>query len=352
MTPKALRLFSIAAAAVLLVCQALPAPAQQGRRAFDHLRTGFPLTGAHAATPCETCHAGGRMAGTPKQCEACHRPGSGIATTVMPPRHIRTVEPCVNCHRSAITWSGARFSHIGVAPGSCFSCHNGGGASGKPANHMATAAACDSCHRTSAWRPASFSHASVAPGSCQSCHNGGSATGKPANHMATTASCDSCHRTSAWLPATFSHSSVAPGTCQTCHNGSGATGMPSGHLATTRACDACHTTSTWLPPKPYTHLSPNWKPHNASVTCYSCHSTRTEAATWPFAAYKPNCAGCHAGTFKPGSHKKYEGTTTIFYTAAELQNCSGACHQYSNTTFTTILRSRPGPEHRSTDGGF
>ena len=38
---------------------------QSGRSTFDHLRTTFPLTGVHAVTPCENCHVGGQMAGTP-----------------------------------------------------------------------------------------------------------------------------------------------------------------------------------------------------------------------------------------------------------------------------------------------
>jgi hypothetical protein len=40
------------------------------------------------------------------------------------------------------------------------------------------------------------------------------------------------------------------------------------------------------------------------------------------------------------------------YTVAELKNCSGACHVYTDATMTTIARQRPGPEHRVTDGEF
>jgi hypothetical protein len=176
------------------------------------------------------------------------------------------------------------------------------------------------------------------------------ATGKPSGHVPTTASCDSCHRTSAWLPATFSHSSVAPGTCTTCHNGSTATGKSSGHFLTTRACDACHTTSAWLPTRSYTHSSPFYKPHNSSVTCASCHYTNNEVIPWKFGAYKPDCAGCHASRFKPSAHKKVE-SPEIFYTVNELKNCSGSCHVYTNSTLTTIKKTRTG-EHKSTSGDF
>ena len=339
-------------AMALALAHAAPSLAQQSTRGnFDHLRTGFPLTGAHAATPCESCHVRGQFAGTPKDCAYCHRAGSGIAASVMPIRHIPTVERCDNCHRSAISWTLVHFSHVSVAPGTCFSCHNGVTASGKPANHLVTNQPCDACHRTTAWVPAGFNHAGVVPGTCATCHNGTAATGKPSNHIATTASCDTCHTTAAWLPARFDHSGVAPGSCNSCHNGTTATGQPSGHMATTRSCDACHhSTTVWLPVS-YAHLSTAWKQHNASVTCYSCHSTKTESATWTYAAYKPNCAGCHAGQYSPDPHVKTTSPTTIRYTVSELQDCSGACHIYTDSTFTVIQTPRSG-HHHSTDGSF
>jgi hypothetical protein len=244
----------------------------------------------------------------------------------------------------------ATFSHTGVAPGTCATCHNGSSAQGKPANHVPTTASCDTCHRTTAWLPATFSHTGVAPGTCASCHNGSGAQGKPANHVPTTASCDTCHRTTAWLPATFSHTGVAPGTCMTCHNGTSATGKPGAHLVTTRSCDACHRTTAWLPVTTYAHLSPAYKPHNSGVTCASCHTTNSEVIAWPFAAYKPDCAGCHASRFKPNPHKKVD-SPAIYYTVAELRNCSGSCHVYTDSTLSSIKQSRTG-EHRSTDGGF
>lgn len=527
---------------------------------FDHLRTGFPLTGAHAQARCETCHAGGRFAGTPKQCNDCHGAGQRIAATTKTPNHVPTNDPCEQCHRSAVSWSVARFTHMTVAPGGCAQCHNGSQAAGKPANHVATTASCDSCHRTMAWLPAlaggalppnhrpipagvtctschmggsftfahpnsatgcatchngatatgkpgtmfhtqvnnsniceachrstasftmaTFSHAGVTPGQCANCHNGANppavgksanhtqttascdschsttawipatnlgttlppthrpippgtgcatchvgtstafthpsttsgcatchngatATGKPgtvfhtqvnnsntcevchkstasftvvtfshtgvtpgqctnchnganppavgksANHIQTTASCDSCHTTAAWIPANFSHTGVAPGTCATCHNGSQATGKPAGHFVTTQSCDACHTTTAWTPVRTYTHVSPYYRPHNTGVICTDCHTGNSETATWTFATYKPACAGCHAGNFKPDSHKKVD-SPTILYTVGELKDCTGSCHLYTDSTFNTISRTRSG-EHRSTDGGF
>ncbi len=419
--------------------------AEPRRVDFDHFQTGFPLGGQHARISCESCHIGGIFKGTPNQCSGCHSPGSRIAVSVKPANHLPTNAPCDQCHTSTVTWFGARYTHLGVlpgscgqchngnvapgkplnhtpttqpcdachrttawipasfnhatvAPGTCAQCHNGSQAIGKPANHIQTTASCDTCHRTSAWLPASFNHASVTPGTCGQCHNGSQATGKPANHIQTTASCDTCHRTTAWVPATFNHASVTPGTCaqchngsqargkpanhiQTtascdachnttawipanfnhasvtpgtcaqCHNGSQATGKPSGHFVTTRSCDACHSTTAWTPVLRYTHVSPNFKPHNAGVTCAQCHTGNTETISWPFAAYQPDCAGCHASRYQPGAHTKTTSPTTIRYTVSELRNCAGSCHIYTDSTFTTIRTTRSS-HHRSTDGGF
>jgi len=206
---------------------------QRGRSNFDHLRTSFPLTGVHAITPCESCHIGGKMAGTPSQCAYCHRAGSRIAETVMPTRHVPTNEPCELCHRSAATWTGARFSHVSVTPGTCFSCHNGVLVSGKPANHMVTTMSCDACHRTLAWLPAAgFDHTGVVPGTCDKagCHSpGGSGLQLPPNHIpyqtqllaGSSMSCDRCHlNTTSFAAERMDHNGSqgnGSGWCKGCH---------------------------------------------------------------------------------------------------------------------------------------
>jgi len=106
----------------------------------------------------------------------------------------------------------------------------------------------------------------------------------------------------------------------------------------------------WAPPKAYTHVSPFYKAHNSGVTCASCHTSNSEVIAWKFSAYKPDCAGCHASTFKPDAHKKVD-SPRILYTVGELRNCSGSCHEYTDNTFTTIKRTRTA-EHRSTGGDF
>ncbi len=357
-------------------------PAPTSREPFDHLRTGFALTGAHRSLRCESCHVRGIFKGTPRQCATCHSRASGIASTVKPANHMPTTADCGLCHTSAVwsiarfdhstlgfggtphtcsqchngqtvrgkpanhivttascdtchstrVWVPATFDHSAVSPGSCARCHNGITATGKPGNHILTTASCDVCHRTIAWVPASFDHRTVTPGSCATCHNGTTATGKPANHILTTASCDSCHSTTAWKPATFDHSAVSPGSCATCHNGTTATGKSSGHFVTTRSCDACHSTKSWLPILAYSHTSAFFPSgHRSSVTCNSCHTTNSEVINWRFPAYKPDCAGCHADDYRPGAHQNA--------TVSQLRNCSGACH-------------KPPGHHRTSDSSW
>jgi hypothetical protein len=212
---------------------------------------------------------------------------------------------------------------------------------------------CAACHKsTTAWLPALYDHTGVQAGSCASCHNGVKSTGKPVTHIPTTQSCDVCHSTLAWKPATFSHTGITSG-CSGCHNGTSATGKNTGHMTTARDCNVCHSTTGWTP-LTFRHTSAEYPgDHNASLnlTCIRCHTTNTDAATWRNAAYRPNCAGCHAGDYKSGPHTKYSGTTTVKYTVAELKDCAGACHIYTDATLTTI-RTRRNSEHRVTDRGF
>jgi hypothetical protein len=235
--------------------------------------------------------------------------------------------------------------------GSCESCHDGVTATGKHPLHIASSNQCGDCHNTGAWTPAVFDHADVVPGTCATCHDGLTATGKSAGHIATSASCDLCHTTLAWVPAGFDHSGVVPGTCAACHNGTTATGMPAGHFGTAASCDDCHSTEFWTPDL-FTHTSPFYPgDHAGNLPCTACHTSNTEVVTWTTPAYAPDCAGCHANDFRPGPHKKHENPD-VSYSVAELTDCTGACHTYTDSSLTTIKDFRPGPEHRVNSGDW
>src|SRR6266702_4595988 len=132
--------------------------AAQERSQFDHLTTGFELTGRHRDLPCEECHANALFKGTPRECSACH----GIGTTVR--------------------------------------------ATAKSANHILSTESCDSCHATIAWIPAvNFDHAQT-HGSCSTCHNNVQAQGKGPQHISTNLECGVCHSTISWSGAVFNRS--------------------------------------------------------------------------------------------------------------------------------------------------
>ena len=334
----------LALAIVWLFGAAMPAYGQDP--VFDHLRSGFPLTGAHRRIPCESCHGGAVFAGTPTDCRTCHGNTGSLALTGKPANHFQTASPCDDCH-STIAWSPARFDHA-VVTAACSTCHNGRTATGKSPSHLPTPNTCDDCHTTAAWSPARFDHA-VVTAACSACHNGAIATGKPRGHLPAPDTCDACHTTAAWSPARFDHS-VVTASCATCHNGRIATGKPSKHFITSLDCGECHNTSLWSV-STFQHSSPNYPSgHRQVVVCTACHVANTETSAWQTPSFRPDCAGCHATAFRPSPHKKVDAPP-LLYSVSELRDCTGACHLYTDATLTQILERRSG-QHNAARGGW
>ncbi len=356
-------------APLLWLCMVLLAPPAlaQGlnQKDFDHLKTGFALSGKHVDIRCESCHQNGVLKGTPRDCASCHLSGKRFSrgNVVMPQQHFPTQQACETCHTTK-TFVGAKFNHAGVAPGSCQSCHNGTQTAGKPANHILTSASCDSCHRTTAWSPAaSFDHSGVVAGTCTSCHGAGRATGKSATHMPTNAgqSCDDCHKSfSVWRPTAWNHTQmVTTSQCASCHSGGypPADGRPANHVpyASVGAmaaanCDACHkgSFSSWANGRVHANFGvtgscaschsgaflnavgkPNTTIHNGVTNCESCHNTsawagaKVDHSTFTAAT---NCLSCHngstAGKVKPASHIPHGATACM------------SCHNVSPAQWT------------------
>jgi hypothetical protein len=246
---------------------------------FNHMRTGFPLTGVHTNVECETCHVGGIFKGTPTACDGCHSAGRRVVATYKSANHIVTTAACETCHTNTVSFLGARFNHIGVQPKACATCHNGSMAPGKPGGHVVTVASCDSCHRSSAWIPAGFEHLSANPpvmGRCADCHNGITATGKYSQHLVTSLSCDSagCHTNTGYITFAglkYNHAGVIPGQCGTCHSGQtvGAPTQTPGHIPYTgNGCDNCH-----LTPPAATSFYPATMNHAViTLGCSKCHN--------------------------------------------------------------------------------
>jgi hypothetical protein len=307
-------------------------------------------------------------------CASCHNGKLAVGKNAT---HIITAAPCGTCHFNTVTFAGARVpaeapgSNAAVTPATpkpptapaagtktthtgvidkCASCHNGGAAPGKSQNHVATSAPCETCHKsTVTFAGARMNHAGLTA-NCIGCHNGKTATGRPANHIATTAPCATCHKsTMSFVGARVDHAGVTA-SCVSCHNGNTADGKPTQHLLTASPCDTCHRTVTWTPVV-YRHISPAFVNHGPGVACAGCHVANAQMVVWKFPAFRPNCAGCHADKYRPMSHPKFQRPATVYYTGAELRDCTGACHLYTDNMQRTIQTRRSGM-HRAIGGGW
>jgi len=336
---------------------------------FDHSLTRFPLTGAHAGIPtCAGCHAGGRFAGTPMSCVACHRADDA--------HDGRFGDRCEACH-SPSGWRPATFdhgqtgfpltgSHGGVA---CERCHAGDRYAGTPSScaacHLDDDAHdgqfgpdCAACHNTSSWSGATFDHARTSfpltgrhtSVVCTQCHVNGVYDGTPAAcvscHAADDAhdgqfgtDCAGCHTTGGWAGATFDHARTSfpltgrhtsaqctqchvngvydgtPMTCVSCHASDDA---HDGQFGTD--CAACHTTSGW-PGAAFDHSRTAFPltGRHTSAQCTQCHVNGVYDGT------PTTCISCHAAD---DEHNGSFGT-----------NC-GSCHTTSGWGGATFDHSR------------
>ncbi len=320
-------------------------------------RRGAPLTPAQRAgnfTAVPSLGGGatlGRTAGfdhrrvVGSSCQSCHGAASGIGKPVT---HIASSDSCGTCHTTLAWLPVSSVDHLQVK-GSCSSCHNGSVARGKGTHHIASNNSCEACHTSNAWTPARFEHSAIAAHSCRSCHNGLQAMGLPVNHVPTTAQCDSCHGTLGWKPALMDHSTLTAN-CVSCHNNSVATGLTTTHLGTRLDCATCHSYPDWSAWH-FVHSAGAFPgQHRAALTCNSCHTSNSEQIPWPAAAYAGSCAGCHAARYQAAQHPKT--SNGLLYTVAELHDCTGACHVYSDATQRSLVTSHPANYHRVGDAAF
>jgi hypothetical protein len=136
-----------AAAGFSTVCSTCHTTTQWLGAVFNHSLTRFPLTGAHATTPCMGCHSDGVYRGKTMDCYACHTTDYNNTAN---PNHKAAQFPttCASCHTTT-QWRGATFNHdatffpiySGAHRGkwtSCSTCHT------SPTNFAAFT--CLSCH--------------------------------------------------------------------------------------------------------------------------------------------------------------------------------------------------------------
>lgn len=210
---------------------------------FDHLTTGFALTGEHRQLDCGECHIGGVFETLPRECDACH---DNVIAAGKNSNHIQTTQPCDVCHNTGAFLVTAIMDHS-IIEGNCASCHDGISATGKGPTHIGSTDACEACHTVNFWIPAIAVDHDQVLGSCITCHNGVIATGKTPNHISSTNSCEACHFATgdAWLPVLQVDHAHVIGVCSSCHT------LPQGHIPIQQECNACHS----VPPAVWTDVS-------------------------------------------------------------------------------------------------
>lgn len=273
----------------------------------EHARTRFPLIGAHAVTPCESCHAGaptGRFRGAPVECELCHQ--ADLARAVSPDHAANGwVTACERCH-TPVSWEGAYVQH------DFFPLVGGHGGLD-----------CAQCHTSGTFEPI--------PSDCYSCHQA-DYEGAP-DHVAQgfSQNCETCHSIVAWLPAAYEHTAFPltgahaglnctlchtdgtfgpiPSDCYSCHADDYAGAPDHASLGFPEDCTQCHSTTAWLPAT-FQHEFPLVGSHNLS--CTECHTAGTTSTF--------SCLECHEHT-QSATDARHDDVSGYVYDSQACLQC-------------------------------
>ena len=260
--------------------------------AFDHAKTKFPLTGAHAKVQCIACHPSERYKETLVACISCH----GLRDV----HHGAFGDKCDQCHVST-AWKTAKFDHaktdfplrgrhgalacalchtptmktakLGTA---CIDCHQAG-----DVHKGVNGPGCHDCHGEVLWKTVSFNHDKDTKFSlrgghkeapCKACHKA-----DPKKVKLQTA-CASCHGDA------DPHKTQLGSACAACHNEASWTdqvrfdhdlsGFPLLGLHAAAPCEACHVTAAFK---------------DAGAGCTDCHLADDAHE----GALGPSCAKCY-----------------------------------------------------------
>ena len=303
-------------------CEACHSTTDWSGATFDHSKTGFPLTGAHAPLQCALCHINNNYKLTSTACVTCHQAAYDNAKT--PVNHVALGFPttCENCHDDVL-WTNGKFDHAStgwaltgkhaatpcaqchvnnnykLTDTSCVACHQTDYNTAKtPVDHVALKypTTCEGCHDTTLWTNATFNHAStgftltgahvtlqcaqchinnnynLTTAACVSCHQAAYDGAKtPIDHVGLNfpTTCEGCHDTVLWTDGKFDHTSTgfpltgkhATTPCTLCH-------INNNYKLTNTACVTCHQTDYNNAKTPIDHVALGFP-----TTCESCHDT-------------------------------------------------------------------------------
>jgi hypothetical protein len=367
---------------------------------FDHAKTDYPLSGAHATVKCAACHLDAKLhlasdrRGNPiplyrplahGECAPCHED----------PHRGRLGAACSDCHVTSAfkTISRARFDHDRTR---------------YPLRGRHREVACEKCH--------DFAGGKVAQSrpfaSCTDCH--GDAHAGTATLAARAVDCAACHAVDGWVPATYTvaqhrltkyalegrhqqvkcaachlkHPATVPsaklgsagvwmrpvaGQCRDCH------GDDHGAQLASRpdrgACSACHRVDGWTPSTftvaAHATLRLGLEGRHAVVACARCHGPdrkglpplpgtqvlgragvafklkEIECAAChvdPHDARYPRCVDCHGlQQFRPSlvdiaTHRRYKFPLEAAHGAVPCVACHRELEHPATTSSLTLVR--------------
>ncbi|HET9409826.1 MAG TPA: hypothetical protein VFO39_21505 [Candidatus Sulfotelmatobacter sp.] len=326
----------------------------------------FPLTGAHAAVDCDSCHKGAansKFETMSTNCYSCHASEFKGTTN---PNHLTAGFPttCNQCHGTD-SWLDAKFDHASVgfplagghavpprqctdchinsnynlASTACVTCHLKDFQGTTNPNHVTDSfpQACAQCHNIFSWANARFDHNSVGfpltgmhtvpPRQCTDCHSQ-----KNGGYNLKTTACVFCHLSDYQGTTNPAHVTLNfPQTCQSCHNTTSWSNATFNHNSTGFPLTGSHT----VPPRQCTdcHIGNNY--NLANMTCVSCHqkdyTNALSPVNHPAASFPTTCESCHdtvLWTDGKFNHAATGFTLTGAHTVPPRQ-CSD-CHVNSN----------------------
>jgi hypothetical protein len=327
---------------------------------IDH--SSWPLTGAHAAALCESCHhptpedrkagRGASYRGVPRRCTGCHDDA-----------HLgqfRLTQPALECDRCHSTkdFKIPRFDHQAIAGWAltgahqkteCAKCHQTVSIAGdRPTvRWRGPSTECKFCHanpheqRTAATAKSSPRLSALVPAPAPA------PSSTAAGHSFSDAvSCSACHSTAAWRATDaaggtvkFDHSTTgfpltgqhvrAP--CASCHNSTRTIkrecvscheDFHRGRLP--QSCDTCHVPVGWKTTQPLEIHRRTRFPLTGMHVLADCTQCHLRASEQKFTDAPIDCYGCHEQDYRrPGIFPVHVGTST---TAPLPRDCS-LCHR-------------------------
>lgn len=270
---------------------------------FDHGRTQFPLTGAHAKPACADCHTrpadtapvqfaglnlgcagchsdrhAGQMSqdGPARTCSDCHNSEKtfkidkfdhGKTRFALSGQHLQV--ECAKCHPLRPGSDGKPTPHYRLGPLSCEACHRDPHGDMRAKQPAGAALSCGNCHQTTAWghirSSVAFDHAS---------------TGSPLSGAHQRAPCSGCHQ-----PAQRTQIAV-PKACADCHRD-----PHRGELGD--ACSNCHSATNWRAPRSLPSHETTRFPLTGAHTATDCRACHTRLGGSVYRGTPSVCSDCH-----------------------------------------------------------